>query len=403
MAIYKYVALKNNKELFESIIEASDERNAREKIRNSGYIPVKVYLNEDEKPVFKELPQKSVHLFLDEKRLFTTTLQSMIASGIPIIEAFAIMENNLDSPKLRKIAGDIKTKITNGYSFSQALESYSESFGEVFIKICHAGEMSGELDVVLERLLSLIKKQQALKSKLIAASIYPAIVILIAFGVLVLLGNYVFPRLIGFANQSGMDIPLETSLLISGIEFFRNYWFLIIIFVCGVSYGCIQFFKQPQVKRALDSSSLNIPVVQNFVRYNALANFTAVLYVAYDSGVPVTESVTMAKGAIENCVIKEQCEKFEELIYQGVSMAQASAQSGIMPADLQAMLVIGEKAGKLGEMLKELSDIIDKKVFETVNNLSTLIGPAFLIILAVFVGFIVLAFYKFYYGMFGIF
>ena len=404
MAVYKYIALKNNKELFERIIEASDDRDAREKIRNSGYIPVKVYLNDDDgKAVLKPVYHKKVHLSLKEKRLFTTSLQSMLASGIPVIEALGIMEKNLSSQKLCKIAGETCRKITEGYSFTKALESYSESFGDVYMNLCHAGEMSGELDKVLERLIDLLKKQQAVTSKIVGASIYPAILLVIIFGLLLLLGNYVFPLFVGYANNNGIDIPVETSMLIGIIEFFRHYWLIAVILGCGTIYGIIQFFKTPPVKSAVDSLLLGIPVVKNFVQYKSLANFTAVLQVSYDSGIPLTQCVVMAKDSVDNYVLKKRCEKFEAFINKGMQMSEASQMSELLPPDLQPMIVMGEKSGKLGEMLKEMSGIIDKKVFETIDNLSALTGPAFLIIMAVIVAFVAIAFLKFYYGMLGSF
>ena len=403
MTLYKYVALKNNKELFESVIEAEDERSAREMIRNSGYIPVKVYLDDDEKPLLKQAKTEKVYLSLKEKRLFTTSLQSMISSGIPVVEAFAIMESNLGKSKLRRIAGDIKEKIINGYTFTQALESYENTFGEVYVKLCRAGEMSGELDIVLDRLSQLLQKQALITDKIISASVYPVIIVIMLFGLLGLFGAKVFPALLGAANMNGIEVPVETSMLVSLITFLQNYWWLIIIFVCGIGYGVVKFIQLSPVKLRIDSCLLGIPVVGDFVQYKALANFTAVLQVAYDSGVPITESVTMAKDSIENEELRKRCEILEDMIYKGKSLSEAVASSGIMPPDFLAMIVVGEKSGTLGQMLKELSDNIDKKVFAVVNNLSTLVGPAFLIILGVFIGFILLAFLKFYYGILGSF
>ena len=223
MTLYKYVALKNNKEIFESVIEAADERSAREMIRNSGYIPVKVYLDDDEKPLLKQAKTEKVYLSLKEKRLFTTSLQSMISSGIPVVEAFAIMESNLGKSKLRRIAGDIKEKIINGYTFTQALESYENTFGDVYVKLCRAGEMSGELDIVLDRLSQLMKKQALITEKIISASVYPVIIVIMLFGLLGLFGAKVFPALLGAANMNGIEVPVETSMLVSLITFLQGF------------------------------------------------------------------------------------------------------------------------------------------------------------------------------------
>ena len=403
MALYKYVALRNNKELFESCIEAANERNARDLIRKAGYIPVKVFLDNADYQVRKSASKSNEFLFLSEKRLFTITLQSMLSSGIPVVEALSIMEKNLGNYKLRKIVGDVKEKIIAGDTFTQAMECYEKSFGEVYLKLCRAGEMSGELDIVLDRLSQLLQKQALITDKIISASVYPVIIVIMLFGLLGLFGAKVFPALLGAANMNGIEVPVETSMLVSLITFLQNYWWLIIIFVCGIGYGVVKFINTPAVKKSIDAFLLDIPVFGNFVRYRALANFTAVLYVAYESGVPITECITMACDSIENDYLRERCSVLEKMIYSGKPFSEAAAASGIMPPDFLSMIVIGEKAGKLGQMFKELSDNIDKRVFAIINNLSTLVGPAFLVILGVVVGFVLLAFLKFYYGMLGAF
>lgn len=401
MAIYKYVALKDNKELIESMIEATDERAARNGIRLLGYTPVKVYLEGDISSVVRDVGKSKLRLSLKEKRLFATSLQSMQASGIPIIEALSIIERDTSKGKLCVIAGDMRTMITNGYTLSQAMEKYSDTFGDVFLKLCKAGEVSGELDKVLARLMDLIKKQENIVSKIIAASVYPTFLVVLTIGVLAVLGNIVFPVLIGTTCQMGMDAPVETSILISIIDFFRYYWLLAVMFACGTGYGIYKFFKIPQVKRFVDNLLLKIPVVRDFVTYNALANFVAVIQVSYDSGVPLTECVPMAKATVNNYVIKSKCDKLEGLIYKGRSFSDSVKQADLMPADLLPMVVIGEQSGRLGEMLKEMSDIIDKKVYAIIDNLSSLVGPAFLVMMGGVVVFIMIAFYKFYFSMLG--
>lgn len=403
MTLYKYVALKDNKELIENVIEAETVKLAREYIRNLGYIPVKVYEESDAQTSIIQQTKSNIRLSLKEKILFTNSLQSMLASGIPIIEALIILSQNGDNLRIRKIADDIKTMILNGHTFSQSLEMYSETFGSVYLKLCKAGEMSGELDKVLFRIVELLKKQSQIKSKLVAASIYPAVIVFILVCLMGVLGNIVFPKLIGFFNANGMDLPLETSILINIIEFLRSYWYMLVIFVCGCCYGFYKLFKVPSIKKEIDAILLNIPVIRDFVRYHSLANFVAVLYVSYESGVPITESIQMARDSIENNVLQKRCDSVVYAIKKGALLSEAVINIDLFPPDLMPMIPIGEKSGRLGSMLKDMSDIIDKKVFEIVDNLSTLFGPVMLLVLGGIVAFVMIAFYKFYYGMFGLF
>ena len=164
-----------------------------------------------------------------------------------------------------------------------------------------------------------------------------------------------------------------------------------------------KLFKVPFIKKEIDAILLNIPVIRDFVRYHSLANFVAVLYVSYESGVPITESIQMARDSIENNVLQKRCDRVVYAIKKGALLSEAVINIDLFPPDLMPMIPIGEKSGRLGSMLKDMSDIIDKKVFEIVDNLSTLFGPAMLLVLGGIVAFVMIAFYKFYYGMFGLF
>lgn len=412
MAKYIYTALKNNKQIVKGEVEAVSPREAREKIRQLGFLPTKVYVENltdnshaetGYKPEKYEGIRKRIkHLSLNEKIMFTNELQVMLSSGIPILEALNIIEVNTPKLKLKQIASELKECIMNGMTFAQALKSmYFEVFGPVYIGLCISGEEAGELEVTLERMLVLLKKEDNIKSKIISASIYPCVLILLMFGVLVLFSKLIFPAFAGVLTQGGADIPFLASMLIGICDFVSKFWILILMFMAGGSYALFNFIKTPSVKKNVDAFLLSIPVLSDFIRYINLSNFMSVLQVSYDAGVPIMQGLELSNKTVGNYVIKQKVKSSVEIIKQGRSLSEAFNMTGVLPGALLTMISTGEKSGSLGKMLHDVVGVIDKKIDAVLDTLTRLFEPAMIVIMGGVVLFVAVAFYQMYFGMLG--
>lgn len=404
MQKFKYKALNSVNDIVEGEIEAYDLREARKKIRNLGFIPTKVY---NEKPNIQEQTEefsksRIKHLTLSQKIMFTSELQTMLESGIPILEALNVTEINSPDLKIKTLCSELKMSILEGRTFAQSLEYlYGKVFGSVYIGIVKTGEESGELDVTLDRMLTLLKKQDFIKSKIISASIYPCILIAILFILLVGLAKFIFPRFMAVMDFNGIECPPLAQALMGFMNFVGCYWWLILIGI-GALFGALtMLFKNPKIKSYWDNFILKVPVVSTFIEYINLSNFMTVLHVSYEAGIPLPSGMELANKTVGNFTIKDKILKSISLARTGATLTNAFGTTGAIPSAFLSLISAGEKSGTLGKMFKDVSDVIDKKVDMALQAMAKLFEPAVIIIIGGVIAFIAIAFYQAYVSMLG--
>ena len=249
MTIYNYTALKNNKEIVKGKIEASTPREARDNIRKLGFIPTKVEeerskIQQDAKDAAKNIKKGKVSkLGLQEKIDFTSTLQILAQSGIPIIESLLFIENDAAKLKIRLVAQELRRQIMNGATFADTIARYPEQFGQIYIGLCKAGEDSGELEKTLERLLELLNKQAAIKSKVIGTLMYPIFVIVLAVIIVLIMLMFVFPVFKEMFDTMGKELPWITAKLMDIGLFLKTYWYLVPLILGSVTAFIMLLFK----------------------------------------------------------------------------------------------------------------------------------------------------------------
>ena len=405
MPKFKYTALKVNKQFVDGEIEAYDLREAREKIRLLGFLPTKVYNEETvaEKIVQHEnVEGKNLFLNLTQKISFTGELETMLSAGIPILDALVNIETNSHDLKLKEMAFTLRKSIESGKTFAVSLnEIYGKTFGNVYSSLVWTGEESGELDVTLDRMLTLLRKQDAIKGKIINASIYPCVLLVMMFGLLVLFAKFVFPSFAGVMMYNGTDVPLLAQTIMGGMDFIGKFWWLITIFVSAGIYIFMTFCQNSGLKRFLDKVLMKIPVLSEFVEFINLSNFMTVLQISYDAGVPMVSCLELANKTVGNFVIKEKVDNVMKFLKKGNTLTESFQWAQAIPDSLLSMISAGEKSGTLGKMFKDASDVIDKKVDMTLEALTRLFEPTVMVILGILVLIIVVAFIQIYAGMLG--
>lgn len=414
MTKFLYRALKNNTQIVDGFVEADSPREAREKIRQLGFVPTKVYSEEipqSQVPVKIQeqalIPdanngKKVSRLSLQEKIMFTSELEVMLSSGIPIMDALHTIEINSPKLKIRTICQNLQENIMQGMTFATALASlYGNVFGPVYIGLVKTGEDSGELDVTLGRMLVLLRKQENIFGKIKSASIYPIILIVIMIGVMMLFSMKVFPAFYGILMFNGTDVPLYSQMLIGFCQFINQFWWLVL---CGIGAFCgavSMLFKNPVFKSKWDDFILKVPVVSDFIQYINLSNFMTVLHISYDAGLPIMSGLELSNKTVGNHVIKKKIFNAISLIRNGRSISEAFEITGAIPSALMTMIATGEKSGTLGKMFKDAAEVIDKKVDMALEALTKLFEPTLIIIMGIAVAFIALGFYQMYTAVLG--
>lgn len=398
MTKYHYQAYKEKtKEIISGEIEAESPREAREKIVELGFLPTKVYeetKSEAKKQITRTLePQYRVkNLSLDEKIQFTSEIGVLLSSQIPIIEALNNISLNVNNNKLKKISTGLRHFIQNGSTLKEAMEKYNNIFDEVYIGLITAGEMSGDMDKTFERLSDLLRKQKALKDKIIGASIYPIILTVIILATLMIFGFWVIPKLTAFYVTYGATIPPFTQKFIGVLEFIKTNWIFFTIGTLGSLYGLILLFKTKIMKIFMDNFVLKLPILSNFVNFANLSNFMAVLGIAYEAGMPIVQAVEMSGSTIKNSVLKSKIKNITAMLNKGHTLHDSVKNKQFLDAASENMIMTGEKAGNLGQMLTKIADIFDKKVDLAIETLSRAFEPFIIIIMGIIVTILMAAF-----------
>lgn len=325
-------------------------------------------------------------LSLQQKILFTSELQTLLSAGISILETIETVKEHSTDNKIVQVCQNLQKQIQNGMTFSQALKCrYSEVFGTVYISIIKAGEESGELDVALERTLLVLKKQDAIKSKVISASIYPLFLILLILVVIFIFSVFVFPRLLSILTMYGGKPTLLTQIIISVLNFIAFFWWVIVIGLVFVVRQVIIMFKNPKIKSKWDNFIIKVPFVSDFIQYANLSNFMTALYVSYEAGIPITLGIELASKTVGNYNLKSRINKSIELVKKGNPVSESFYKTNVIPSILLTIITAGEKSGSMGKKFNEAAEILDKKVDMALNVLMKLFEPTLIVIIGIIV------------------
>lgn len=398
MAIYNYIALKNAKDIVKGKVEATDLREARDSIRKLGFIPTKVYeeksKEEENAEKTKDIPKGQVKkLGLQDRMDFTSTLQILAQSGIPIIESLMFIENDAAKLKVRLVARELRRQIMQGATFADTIAKYPNQFGQIYIGLVKAGEDSGELEKTLQRLLELLTKEANIRGKVIGTLMYPMFVIVLAVIIVLVMLMFVFPVFKEMFDGMGKELPWITATLMSAGIFLKTYWFFAPMIVGSLVGGSAFLMRWQPSKRKIDEISLKIPLLSDLIQYSNFANFVAVMQVAYDAGVPIIECLYLANMTLTNHTLKTKIESATLKVQQGQHLSVALRSTKVMPKMILFMIATGEQSGRLGDMLLQATNYIDKKLDTIIDTMTKMIEPIMLIVIGSIVMVLALALY----------
>lgn len=397
MAIYNYIALKNNKDIVKGKIDAEDIREARAGVMNLGFIPTKIYEEKskaDEKELAKNIKGGRVdRLGLQDRIEFTSTLQILAQSGIPIIESLTFIENDAAKTKVRLVAKELRRQIMQGATFADTISKYPDQFGQVYIGLCKAGEDSGELEKTLQRLLDLLTKEANIRSKVIGTLMYPMFVIVLAILIILVMLMFVFPVFKEMFDSMGKELPWITKTLMDMGVFLKTYWYLVPLLLGSMVGSCVFLMRWQPSKKKIDDFVLKVPLLSDLIQFSNFANFIAVLQVAYDAGVPIIECLYLSNLTLTNYTLKSKIETAAEKVQQGQHLSVALRSTKVMPKMILFMIATGEQSGRLGDMLLQATSFIDKKLDTIIDTMTKMIEPIMLIVIGSIVLTLALALY----------
>ncbi len=325
---------------------------------------------------------------VEDLAISTRQLGTLLKAGVPMIEALVALIEQIENRTLKEAFSQIKADVNEGSSLAEAMFKH-KCFTSLFVNMVRAGETSGALEVVLERLADFSESQAQLRSKVTGAMLYPAIMIVVAGMVLVVMFTVVVPRITKIFDQANVSLPLITQILIATSNFTKNYWWLVLAVLTGSHYLFSRWKKTPGGKAKWDKFYLSAPVFGSIVSLVAVARFARTLSTLLSSGVPLLTSLSIVRNVVANNSLEVAIDDVKEAVQEGEDIATPLKRSGHFPPMVTHMIAIGEKSGQLESMLGRIADSYEQRVQVKVAMLSGLLEPFMILFMGGTVAFIV--------------
>ncbi|MBF0455740.1 MAG: type II secretion system F family protein [Magnetococcales bacterium] len=326
--------------------------------------------------------------------VFTRQLATMVGAGLPLVTCFDLTAKGAENPLVQEIAVRVKKDMEAGISLTEALSKEPKMFDELFVNLVEAGEQSGILDKVLERLAVYKEKSANLKAKVKSAMTYPIAVLVIAFIITGILMIFVVPAFSDLFNGFGAELPLPTRIVIAASEWTQANWYLVIILTTLSFYGYREAYqKSDKFHFKMDKIALNLPVFGMILRKGSIARFARTFGTMIAAGTPILDSLHSVAKTAGNRVVQKAVMDSRSSISEGRTITEPLAESGIFPPMVTQMISIGESTGNLELMLEKIADFYEAEVDRAVDNLTALLEPFILVFLGTLIGGLVIAMY----------
>lgn len=396
MPVYEYKALDKQGKNRKGIIDADSVGAARKKLRTAGNYPIDIKESSTRRHR-KDQGRKSVSITLLERirsreiHIFTRQIATLLGAKIPLISALTSLINQTANPAFKKVIAQIKESVNEGNTLTNALSEHPKIFSNIYINMVRAGEASGSLDIVLEKLADFGEKQDALKGKLTAALIYPCVMALICVAVLFILITYIIPNITHVFVEMDKVLPLPTRILLGVSDFLKNYWLVVGALLFGSVAALRFFFKSGYGRSVWDLFLLKVPVVGSVVQKIILTRFSSTLGSLLESGVGLISSLEIIKTIVNNSHISKVVDEAIVQIREGKSMTVSLSSSPWFPPMFVQMVGVGEQAGNLEKMLEKVADAYEREVETAVLAMTSLIEPIMIVGMGGVVGMIILS------------
>jgi type IV pilus assembly protein PilC len=325
---------------------------------------------------------------------FTRQLATMLKAGVPLLQSFEIVARGHSNARFSRLMMEIKNKIEAGSSMSQAFREHPNHFDALYCNLVAAGEASGTLDAILDRLATYKEKILAIKSKIKSALFYPISVVVVAIVVIWIIMVFVIPSFKKVFANFGADLPAPTLIVIAMSEWVVAWWWLVFMIILGTIVGTgIMLKRSAAFRYGFDRLMLKFPVIGGILEKATIARWTRTLQTMFAAGVPLVESLDAVGGASGNAVYAQATKRIQTEVSTGTSLTNSMSNTGLFPTMVLQMIQIGEESGSLDNMLGKVADYFEREVDDAVTALSSLLEPIIIVFLGVVIGGLVVAMY----------
>ncbi len=391
MAAYEYTALDAQGRELRGVLDGDSARQIRQLLRDQALLPVSVTEISDApaRESFSFSLRNSIGT--SDLALLTRQLSTLVRSGIPLEEALLAVSQQSEKPRVRSVIAGVRSRVMEGRTLAEGLAAFPTVFPEIYRATVSAGEQSGHLDAVLERMADYTENRQVLQQKIRNAMIYPVLLTVVCLGIVGLLLGYVVPEVVRVFEAGERELPLMTRILIATSDFLRAWWWLLIAAVVVAVWGFRRWVRDPGARLRYDAFKLRLPLVGRISRGNNAARFARTFSILAASAVPVLEALRIAAEVVTNTTMRRAVQDAAVRVREGAPIARSLGASKLFPPMLVHLIASGETSGELEAMLERAADNQERELDGVVNTAVGILGPVMILLMGGIVFVIVIA------------
>jgi len=390
MPVYTYRARDRSGKIVTATMEASTEREVAAALRDKGMFvaeikpPARGLNMEIKMPAWLDAPG------LRDVTIFSRQFATVIAAGLPVVQSLNILQRQADKQGMKDALNKIRQDVETGLPLSDAIAKFPRIFNKLYVYLARAGEVSGNLDGILERVATYMEKQQAIRGKVKSAMTYPAVVLVIALAVTFFLLTGIVPQFAQILDQLGGELPLITQVLVAISDFLRFQWWILLIVTVAVVVGLGFYYRTDNGRHVIDRILLRLPVLGTLVQKSAIASFSQTFGLLLKSGVNIVEAIDITKGTAGNAIVEDILSETKDAVQRGEQVSVTLTKyPQVFPPLVTSMIAIGEETGAIDAMLEKIAEFYEREVDEAVEGLTAALEPMLIVFLGIVVGFIV--------------
>lgn len=392
MAKFKYSARDQEGKVVDGNLEAKNIASATDALHDQGLIVVS--LKEAGGIDFEKLSEINIGgIPMKEKVVFMRQMATMVGAGLPLTRSLEIMIQQASNPKFKKILQNVLGSIQSGKTLADSFRIEEDVFDQITINLIEAGEESGNLENILEKIAVELEEKNALTRKIKSAMIYPAIILIVIVTVIILMLLVLVPSMADIYKDFDAELPFATRFLMGMSAFFIEYWWVVLSIVLVLVVGFKYYKDTPKGKRNIDKLLLKVPSLGTILSKIQLSQFTRILSLLLGSGVPIIKAIDLTASSLGNLMFRETLEEAKNEVEKGGPLAIPIARSEYYPLLVSSMIAVGEETGEIDSVLAKVAEYYKEEVDTATSNLSSLLEPVFLIIMGLAIGFIAVAVY----------
>jgi type IV pilus assembly protein PilC len=392
MKKFKYSARDTKGKVVEGEIEAKDVQAVTDILHEKGLIVVSV--KEGLGIDLERLNEINIGgVPMKDKVVFMRQMATMVGAGLPLTRSLEIMVQQASNPLFKRVLKNVLDSIQSGKTLADSFRAEEDVFDDITINLIEAGEESGNLEIILEKLAVELEEESELSSKIKSALIYPAIILVVIIGVVLLMMFVLVPAMSDIYSDFDAELPFATTLLMDMSSFFINYWWAVLTVLLVLGIGIKYYLDTPKGKRNFDKIVLKIPVLGKIITKMQISQFTRILSLLLGSGLPIIKAIELTAQSLSNEMFRDTLMEAKDEVEKGGPLAIPIARSEYYPLLVSSMIAVGEETGEMDIVLQKVSEYYKDEVDAATSNLSTILEPFFLILMGGAIGFIAMAVY----------